>query len=735
MKPIINLLSKVPALPKSIFAGAIVGIISAISSVAFAALIYHDVLAKYLIIGASSSLIGTIVLMLVLGVFSTSKRAIGQAQDVYAAIIAVTCYDIAGKVLKISPQDVLPTVMTVTITMAMSSGLVMFFLGQLKLGKLIRYFPYPVIGGFLASTGWLIFSQSFIFLTKTPLELAHLPTLLTKDYLGLWLPPLVYACIMVWSMRKFNHYFILPSLLILGVVLFYSFFLMTGISFDQAEANGWLMGPFPEGTLATIPSLSVFDGTIQWGIISNYIPDYLILITLAVISLLLNASSFEIISNETMDINTELKVTGVANLLAGLLGGIGGYQGLAMSKINLKLKLNSRLVGIMSGFFIIIILITGTDCLYLLPKSVFGALLIYVALDFLLDWFVSIKKKISWPDYLIVLSITLVIAFQGFLTGLVVGLFLSLILFIFHYSRIDVIRTCMTGDFFHSNVERTEQEKVILTAKGKEILIPIISGYLFFGNTAFIMNKIIDEIDSNKNDSINYLVLDFSRVIGMEVSCFMSIIKLLQSCKMRLINPVFANLPAKIKKEINRFITNTSSDELRYSEFPDLDHAVEWCEDQIISTQLISLTTSEEFQFLTASNEENKRLLTYFERVCASENEVIYQQGEPATDLVYLAKGRLKVVLNYSTEHELRLTRIKQGAIAGEMGLLSNEPRSATVVATEDCVLYKLSSEALERLYQEEPTLGLTLDRLIIKLLGKRLLQANKFSSFVKMSL
>lgn len=81
---------------------------------------------------------------------------------------------------------------------------------------------------------------------------------------------------------------------------------------------------------------------------------------------------------------------------------------------------------------------------------------------------------------------------------------------------------------------------------------------------------------------------------------------------MRLINPVFANLPAKIKKEINRFITNTSSDELRYSEFPDLDHAVEWCEDQIISAQLISLTTSEEFQFLTASNEDNKRLLTLF---------------------------------------------------------------------------------------------------------------------------
>jgi len=135
-------------LPKSIFAGTIIGMISAVSSVAFAALIYHGELSQYLLIGASSCLIGTIVLMLVLAGFSTSKRTIGQAQDVYAAIIAVTCYDIADKVFRISPDDVLPTVMAVTITMAMSSGFVMFLLGQLKLGKLVRYFPYPALEDF-----------------------------------------------------------------------------------------------------------------------------------------------------------------------------------------------------------------------------------------------------------------------------------------------------------------------------------------------------------------------------------------------------------------------------------------------------------------------------------------------------------------------------------------------------------------------------------------------------------
>ncbi len=720
-------------LSKSIFAGAIIGIISAVSSVAFAALIYHGELSQYLLIGASSSLIGTLISMIVLGAFSTSKRTIGQAQDVFAAILAVTSYDIVGQIS--NPADLLPTIMAITITMTMSSGLVMFLLGQLKLGKLIRYFPYPVIGGFLAGTGWLILSQSLNFLTKTPLDFSHLTSFFTPELLGFWLAPLGYGFFMVLMMRRFNHYLVLSGLVLGAIVLFYIYLLIMGISFSTAEEHGWLIGPFPKGTLATIPSLNAFQGHVQWTIISNYIPDYLILITLSVISLLLNASSFEIMSNETMDINKELKVTGIANLLAGSLGGLGGYQGLAMSRVNLKLKLNSRMVGIMSGVIIAIILVIGTSCLNFLPKAVFGAVLLYVALDFLLEWLIDIRKRISWPNYIIVLSITLVIALQGFLTGLIVGIFLSLILFVIHYSRIEVIRAFMSGDLIRSTVERTEQEKGILSRKGKEILIPIISGYLFFGNTAFIMNKIIDEIDRNKDYNIQYLLLDFSRVIGMEVSCFMSIIKLLQSCKMREIRLVFANLPPEIKKEINRFITNTSSDELYYSEFEDLDHAIEWCEDHIIAKEEISISPLEQFQFLTASSEENKLLLTYFKRTKAKENEIIYQQGDVAKDLLYLAKGQLMVFLAYGTKHQIRLIRIKEGAIVGEMGLFLKDTRSATVIASEDSVLYQLTDEALERLYIEQPQLGITLDRLIIKLLGKRLLQANKFSSFVKMSL
>jgi len=67
-------------------------------------------------------------------------------------------------------------------------------------------------------------------------------------------------------MRRINHYLVLPSLLFLGVALFYLYLLIMGLPFSTAEAQGWLMGPFPKGTLATIPSINVFQGHIQWTI-------------------------------------------------------------------------------------------------------------------------------------------------------------------------------------------------------------------------------------------------------------------------------------------------------------------------------------------------------------------------------------------------------------------------------------------------------------------------------------
>ena len=43
-----------------------------------------------------------------------------------------------------------------TLVVTVLCGAVFFALGKFKLGNLVRFVPYPVVGGFLAGTGWLL---------------------------------------------------------------------------------------------------------------------------------------------------------------------------------------------------------------------------------------------------------------------------------------------------------------------------------------------------------------------------------------------------------------------------------------------------------------------------------------------------------------------------------------------------------------------------------------------------
>ena len=55
------------------------------------------------------------------------------------------------------PPDIFLTVIAATLVVTVLCGLVFAMLGRFRLGNLVRFVPYPVVGGFLAGTGWLLF--------------------------------------------------------------------------------------------------------------------------------------------------------------------------------------------------------------------------------------------------------------------------------------------------------------------------------------------------------------------------------------------------------------------------------------------------------------------------------------------------------------------------------------------------------------------------------------------------
>ncbi len=96
------------------------------------------------------------------------------------------------------------------------------------------------------------------------------------------------------------------------------------------------------------------------------------------------------------------------------------------------------------------------------------------------------------------------------------------------------------------------------------------------------------------------------------------------------------------------------------------------------------------------------------ERTCPS-GEVLVHQGEASGELFTVIQGRLKVVSTAPEGDEVLLSVVGAGEVFGELALLDDLPRSATVCAVEHCRLLVVPRASFRPLLLRMPTLGLRL--------------------------
>ena len=87
----------------------------------------------------------------------------------------------------------------------------------------------------------------------------------------------------------------------------------------------------------------------------------------------------------------------------------------------------------------------------------------------------------------------------------------------------------------------------------------------------------------------------------------------------------------------------------------------------------------------------------------------------------------LKIAGKGFGQAEKSMTRLKAGTapVFGEMSMFGDEPRSATLTAANDCVLFELSRNAFEGICEENPRLGLALTGRIAAMLSSRVRKGN----------
>jgi SulP family sulfate permease len=708
----------------SIIAGVIGGIIKIVAAMAFSALIFTGTLAAYLPQGIGIVLFGFL-LFAVISTFTASYPVnINTPQDIPIAIIAL----IATTVMANSGKDwdAETTFQFIFVTIALTSilvGIFFFILGTLKLGKLVRFIPYPVVGGFLAGTGWLIVKFAFIMTAGMGLSLDNVVSLFDQATLLKWFPGLIFGLIMLISSRYTKHYLLIPALIAIGITSFYAIMFFYGFSYTDLESNGYLLGPFPEGGLFQgLPLKYLSD--FKWSIFLEQLPAIGTMMILNTISVLFNYSGLEIIIKKDLDLDQELKTTGIGNIIAGLGGAPPGHLSLGGTLLSISIGSKSKLTNIIIALLCALTLFFGSEVLSFFPRIILGGLLFNLGLSFLVDWLYSTWSRVPKTDYTIILLIFLVIGTVGFLEGVITGLLMSVVLFVVSYSKVEIIKHELTGKTFHSNVERSESLKKIIDDSGDQTLILPLQGFIFFGSANRLLERIKLHLQSQNEKNLKYLVFDFKQVTGVDSSTINSFNKLRILAELNNFQVLFCNLTPQIISQFEAEGLFADSMDL-FLKFDDLDHGMEWCEEQIISeTTIGSNKQKEEIDGIKLFEEKFADLLTYFESKDINQNTTLIEQGNDPEGLYFIKSGRVTVELR-SSNNKIRLKSMGTGTVVGEVSLYLKTQATASVISNTACETYFLSHENFEKLNKEDPERAAELHTYIVKLLSDRLAKSN----------
>jgi CRP/FNR family cyclic AMP-dependent transcriptional regulator len=129
--------------------------------------------------------------------------------------------------------------------------------------------------------------------------------------------------------------------------------------------------------------------------------------------------------------------------------------------------------------------------------------------------------------------------------------------------------------------------------------------------------------------------------------------------------------------------------------------------------------------FNNVSEDELNRLSSIMLEQTARKDSVVVARDEVGNSMFLILSGRMKVVIQGDNGREVILTILKAGEFFGEMALLDDLPRSASVVAAEDCKLLVLRREQFTEHIAKSPTTALN----VMSELSLRLRRADEIIS------
>jgi SulP family sulfate permease len=708
------------------------GVISAVVQIAycisFAALIFTGDLAGGFPLGLSGLIMGTVVTCVVIAITSTFSPVIGGPDSPAVAVMSVLAASIAAALSAkgAGTQQVIINVLVALSVSTLLTGILLYGVGALRLGQWLRFIPYPVVGGFLAASGILLITGGMEVVTQTDLSLS--PSSWQLLYSSLYGPQILIGALFAIAIPLLSRW--IPAYLALPVAFFAFLIVLDGSLFgvvsDETVRSAWFLPKLGELTLWW-PANFVFGDQVDWGVIAQSSAEIGSFCGVMAIALLLDVSSLEVARQKTANLDQEFRSNGLANLLASTLGGFGGSLSMNACVLLDESGATTRWAGAIVGLGAAFILFSGVDVGSFVPKAILGGMLAYLGAVIIVELFAAPTQS-SWMEWALTAVMTLVIINFGYFMGVVLGVIGACLIFALSYSRIGVIRRHLTRQEFSSNVERSPEQSRLLREEGKRLHVFWLSGFIFFGSSNGLFERIKHAIEAQRDKPVGYVVLDFSAVPGLDTSAVFSLVKLRNYCEEHGVTLGFSGLSESMRVSFEKagFFGSARPHQV----FASRNEAIEWCEDMLLMHHEVGDASTHSFESWLQSELGGKvdfvRIASYMKRQELSNGEFLFHQGEPSDSVVLQASGSVAITIIDEHGRPIRLRRMLGHTVVGEMGFFRRVPRAASVIAEGPTVIYRLTREAFEEMQIKDPAAAAALHKLIIRLLSDRLEFANR---------
>jgi SulP family sulfate permease len=271
-------------------AGAVCGLLAIVLAIGAGSLVFAVDQSAYLPLIVGIALLSAAILALVTLFGSSIRPGVPTVQEVPCVVFGVMTGAAAASLPDTaSDAETLVTMMATLAFGTLGVGIGVFLIGVFRLGGLIRFIPYPVIGGFLAGTGWLILLGGLGLILSGPANLSLLTGIPEANSLGRL--GLAAALVAALSFARYlsSGPLAVPLVVAAALILFNLGVMVTGTSYDELRAAGWLVA-LPETGPVWHPAVHADIADIDWralAIAMLYLPA---LIAFTAIAVLLNAT-------------------------------------------------------------------------------------------------------------------------------------------------------------------------------------------------------------------------------------------------------------------------------------------------------------------------------------------------------------------------------------------------------------------------------------------------------------